>query len=105
MVRAHLDHGNIVWGPHFKGDMKAIERGVQKRATRLTPALKDLRYTERLKVLDLPSLEYRRKRGDMIMYHKIMTGKDEINRDDLFTLNQLVVTGSTSKKHSVPQNK
>ena len=54
----------------------------------MIPALKDLHYPERLKALDLPSLEYRRKRGDMIMYYKIMTGKVEINRRDLFTLNQ-----------------
>ena len=67
MVRPHLEYGNIVWGPHLKGDMKAIER-VQKRATRMIPALKVLRYTERLKALDLPSLEYQRKRGDMIPY-------------------------------------
>ena len=85
MIRPHLEYGNIIWGPHFKQDMKAIER-VQKRATRMIPTLKDRRYTERLKALELPSLEYRRKRGDMIMYYKIMTGKVEINRDELFTL-------------------
>ena len=72
--------------------MKAIER-VQKRATRRIPALKVLRYTERIQAIDLPSLEYRSKRGDMIMYCKIMTGKVEINRDDLFTLNQHSIRG------------
>ena len=87
MVRPHLEYGNNAWGPHFKGDMKAIER-VQKRATKMIPPLKELRYTERLQVLDLHSLEYRRKRSDMIMYYKTMTGKVEINRDDLFRLNQ-----------------
>ena len=59
--------------------------------------LKDRRYTERLKALDLPSLEYRRKRGDMIMYYKIMTGKVEINRDELFTLNQHSTRGHRFK--------
>ena len=96
MVRPHLEYGNIIWGPHFKQDMKAIER-VQKRATRMIPTLKDRRYTERLKALDLPSLEYRRKRGDMIMYYKIMTGKVEINRDELFTLNQHSTRGHRFK--------
>ena len=61
MVRPHLEYGNIKWGPHLKQDMMAIER-VQKRATRMIPTLKDRRYTERLKALGLPSLEYRRKR-------------------------------------------
>ena len=81
MVRPHLEYGNIVWGPHIKEETKAIER-VQKRATRMIPGLKDLRYTERLKTRDLPSLEYGRRRGNMIMYFKIMIGKVEINRDD-----------------------
>ena len=76
--------------------MKAIER-VQKRGTRMIATLKDRRYTERLKALDLPSLEYRRKRGDMIMYYKIMTGKFEINRDELFTLNQHSTRGHRFK--------
>ena len=76
--------------------MKAIER-VQKRATRMIATLKDRHYTERLKALDLPSLEYRRKRGDMIMYYKLMTGKVEINRDELFTLNQHSTRGHSFK--------
>ena len=25
-VRPHLEYGNIIWGPHFKEDMKAVER-------------------------------------------------------------------------------
>ena len=61
MVRPHLEHGNIIWGPHFKEDMKAVER-VKKRATRMILRIKDLPYTQRLKALNLPSLPYRRKR-------------------------------------------
>ena len=63
MVRPHLEYGNIIWWPHFKEDMKAVER-VQKRATRMILRIKDLPYTQRLKALNLPSLSYRRKRGD-----------------------------------------
>ena len=33
MIRPHLEYGNIIWRPHFKEDMKAVER-VKKRATR-----------------------------------------------------------------------
>ena len=96
MVRPRLEYGNIIWGPHFKQDMKAIER-VQKRATRMILTLKDRRYIERLTALDLPSLGYRRKRGELIMYYKIMTGKVEINRDELFTLNQHSTRGHRFK--------
>ena len=73
MVRPHLEYGNVIWGPHFKGDMKSVER-VQKRATKLIPKLRNLSYRERLQILDLPSLEHRRRRGDMMCY-KILTNK------------------------------
>ena len=31
LVRPYLEYGNVVWGPYYKADMKAIE-GVQRRA-------------------------------------------------------------------------
>ena len=60
MDRPHLEYGNIIWGPHFKEGMKAVER-VQKRATRMILRIKDFPYTQRLKALNLPSLSYRRE--------------------------------------------
>ena len=87
MVRPHLEYGNIIWGPHFKGDTIAIEK-VQRRATKLVPNLKHRPYKSRLEALNLPSLAYRRKRGDMITCYKIMTDKVNINKDIFFTLNQ-----------------
>ena len=74
MVRPHLEYANLIWGPHFIGDVRAVER-VQKRATKLVPLLRNVPYRERLKKLNLPSLEHRRKRGDMITCYKIVTGK------------------------------
>ena len=35
---------------------------------------KDLSYTERLKLLNLPTLKFRRLRGDMIEVFKILNG-------------------------------
>ena len=85
MVRPHLEYANIIWGPHFIGDIRAVER-VQKRATKLIPILRNVPYRERLK--NLPSLEYRRKRGDMITYYKIMNGKVNIGLNNFFLLNK-----------------
>ena len=39
---------------------------MQKRATRLVDGLNDLDYSERLKIIQLPTLAHRRHRGDMI---------------------------------------
>ena len=74
MIRPVLEYCNIAWGPHYKMDQKKIEQ-VQRRATRLVPSLRHLPYQERLEKLGMPSLSYRRRRGDMIAVFKIMTGR------------------------------
>ena len=69
IVRPLLEYGNTIWHPILKRDIDKIE-SVQRRATKLVPCLKNLPYAERLKKLDLPSLSYRRNRGDMIVAYK-----------------------------------
>ena len=64
-------HGNIVWFPQLKRQSVAIEK-VQRRATKLIPTLKDLDYKERLRQLKLPTLKYRRYRGDLIQVFKLL---------------------------------
>ena len=83
MVRPHLEYGNAVWGPCYMGDLKLVE-GVQRRATKLIPYLHDIPYEGRLRALQLPSMEYRRKRGDMIQMYKIMKGLVRMKVTDLF---------------------
>ncbi len=63
-----------VWFPYRKGLINEIE-SIQRRATKLIPNLKNLTYIERLKHLKLPTLVYRRFRGDMIETFKILTNK------------------------------
>ena len=48
---------------------------VQMRATKLVITIKNLTYKDRLKRLKLPTLKYRRIRGDMIEVYKILTNK------------------------------
>jgi len=53
----------------------------QRRAPKLAPALRDPSSVERIAVLDLPSLYYRRARGDMIETYKQMTGIYAVDAD------------------------
>ena len=55
---------------HFQKDIDPFE-GVQRRATELIPDLKDKSYEDRLRCLNLTTLETRRIRGDLIEVFKI----------------------------------
>jgi hypothetical protein len=73
IVRPHLEYADAIWNPFMKKHIVALEN-VQRRASKLVPGLKDLMYQDRLKVLGLPTLAYRRYRGDMIEMYKITHG-------------------------------
>ena len=86
LVRSHLEYANQVWSPYLDKDKEIVE-GVQRRATKLVPTLKKMNYEQRLKKLGIPTLAYRRKRGEMIEMFKILSGKyDEDLSRGLFTM-------------------
>ena len=74
MVRPILEYANPVWCPYKLKHVDMLEN-VQRRATKLIPGMKDMSYSERLEKLNLPSLSYRRHRGDLIEVYKILTDK------------------------------
>jgi hypothetical protein len=53
---------------------RKIEK-VQMRATRMVQRLKNYFYEARLRWLNLPTLKYRRLRGDIIQVYNIVYGK------------------------------
>mgnify|MGYP003571891914 CR=1 FL=1 len=63
----------MVWSPIYQKDINLIE-GVLRRATRMVPELQGLEYEERLRKAKLPSMQYRRARGDMIEVYKLLRG-------------------------------
>jgi len=97
MVRSHLEYANSVWSPFKVGDILTLEK-VQKRATKLIFSIKHLSYAERLKKLNLPTLKYRRARGDMIEVFKILTGKyNNVNNISLTLNNDSCTRGNIYK--------
>ena len=82
LVRPHLEYAAAAWCPWTQKLVDLIE-GVQRRGTKLIPNLKDLSYQDRLRALKLPTLRYRRLRGDMIETYKILNNiyDQEVSRE------------------------
>ena len=68
-VRPHLEYAQAVWAPYMRKYINRIEN-VQMRATKLVDGMGKVEYKERLTKLNLPTLLYRRMRGDMIQTYK-----------------------------------
>ena len=85
LVRPLIEYCVQVWSPHMQKHIDLLE-GVQRRATKLVPELRNMTYEKRMEKLGLTSLEDRRIRGDMIETFKIMTGKIDVSRDLFFKM-------------------
>ena len=94
LVRPHLEYGNLVWGPFNRADQKAVER-VQRRATRLISSIRHHVYPTRLRLLELPSLYYRRRRGAMIHVYQMLTGGADVVASEMLTLQK----GGSTRGH------
>ena len=77
LVRPHLEYAVQFWSPHFRKDINNIEK-VQRRATKLIDTLASRTYEDRLRHLNLYSLEKHRRRGDLTQAFKIIKGIDSI---------------------------
>jgi hypothetical protein len=75
---------------------------IQRRATKLIPGLSNLSYEDRIRRLKLPSLSYRRSRGDMIEVYKIMSGKYDPEISNIFQPWTSSVSAESDSKLSCP---
>jgi len=82
-VRPLLEYNSIIWSPHFKCDVDAIEK-VQRRFAKRIPGFNKYSYVERLQLLHLPRLETRRMQNDLIWCYKILFGHVKICSSDFF---------------------
>jgi len=90
--------------PHMvslQKDIKCLEK-IQCRATKIVYGLKDTAYDDRMKFLGLLSLENRRLRGDLIEVFKILTDRENVDKNQFFTLSEFSHRGGHSLKLSKP---
>ena len=101
LVRPNLEYANPVWSPRYAKDKISLEN-VQRRATKMIPAIKDLPYEDRLRHLKLPTLAYRRLRGDMIETYKILNDKYDPKVSKFLSLHRDMVPDPTKVRgHSL----
>ena len=97
LVRPILEYGNTIWCPSLQRQCDVIEN-VQRRFTKRIVGMTDLSYADRLEALKLPSLLFRRRRGDMIETFKILHEYyDPASTNNLFVINNNITRGHPLK--------
>ena len=101
LVRPHLEYAQAVWHPTKRMHINALER-VQRRASKQVPGLRSLSYPDRLRRLKLPTLVFRRLRGDMVEVYKSLHHVYD-RRTSRGTLN--LVNNTRTRGHSLKLQK
>ena len=84
-VRSILETDSPVWSPWNKADIALIE-SVQKRALRMVSGLKSSNYEDRLKELNMETLEIRREKKDLLQVFKVLKGFDRVDPSKWFDM-------------------
>jgi len=91
MIRPNLEYASSVWNPTAAGLIHSIEI-VQTKVTKLILG-KGIPYEERLRILELPTLRWRRYFLDLLKVYIILNAADETPiRKVLFTFNSEIST-------------
>jgi hypothetical protein len=91
LVRPHVEFCTSAWSPHYLKDKHLIER-VQHRFSRAFADLRHLPYEDRLRHLNLWTLEERRNRSDLITVYKMIKGLSAIPWSAFFTRTDTIST-------------
>ena len=87
-VRPKLEYNTPVWSPYLIKDINTIEN-VQKRFVKIICRrcnIPSSSYSDRLTKLNLPSLQCRRVRFDLITMFKIINNMSNLNFDSFFVI-------------------
>ena len=99
MICLRLEYAAIIWSLHELEHIRKLER-IQRAAMKMIPELQDQSYKERLATLQLPTLEKRQERGDMIALYRLVNGMEQLDREDLLVFSERDTRGHGRKLRS-----
>ena len=98
-VRPKIEYASPVWNPHLVRDIKVLE-SVQRQYTIRIPGMAEYRgfYGDRLKQLQLETVEHRRLITDLQYVYRIFYGHIDVAFDEFFSRSKLTSTRGNSCK-------
>jgi len=102
-VRPIVEHNSVIWSPYTARDIDAVE-SVQRRFTKRLPTLSNMSYNDRLRCLNISSLEFRRLHNDLYWCYKVVFGLVLVILEDLFVFSPCKVTRGHKFKLCKRQN-
>ena len=98
--RSYIIAATRIWQQCMVSDIQKRSHTIGKCSKKSHQTDKNIQhktYTQRLKYLGLPSLQYRRLRADMIETYKILNNIDKVQYEQILPLNQTTTRGHSKK--------
>ena len=95
-IRPILEYVTPIWCPHLINEIDRLE-SVQRRFTKFLPGYRNLSYVDRLRRLNIKSLEERRIMFDLILVFKIINNLISLDSRDYFEFASSITRGHNLK--------
>jgi len=96
LIRPILEYASSVWSPHRIGLIDQLER-VQRKVTKLI--YRDALYSDRLTMLKLPTLRWRRNYLDMLRVYSIVHGDESLRRELITFSSEVSISDANLRRH------
>ena len=87
MIRPRLEYAGMVWSPLKNKCVCKLER-LQRMTTKIVLELGGMTYEEKLRALDLPTLEEKRE-GDLIQEYKLRNGMNVVDNEEMLVRDEV----------------
>jgi ribonucleases P/MRP protein subunit RPP40 len=83
-VRPHLEFATPVWSPWTAADKQVLENVQRKFVNMIAGLPPTATYEEKCEIIGLETLENRRNHQDLVQAYKMIQGKEQLRRSEMF---------------------